>query len=139
MVEITTIIKKLISAEIIEIFLFLLILGVFIVLTLCFLFFLTFSIFFDFGFIFRFLLTSEFFFTGEVDSAGRGNNTRFWKFVFYLSLNDIGEPRRLIFNLGFLSPIRFFFIFVVFLRDGMISRRTIINYIKYKNIGREFT
>ena len=75
--EIITIIKKLTSAEIIETFLFLLILGVFIVPTLCFLFFLIFSIFFDFGFIFRFLLTSKLFFTGEVDSADKKNNTRF--------------------------------------------------------------
>ena len=75
--EVATIIKKLVSAEIIEIFLFLLILGVFIVPTFCFPPFLTFSIFFDFGFIFRFLLTSELFFTGEVGSADRENNTRF--------------------------------------------------------------
>ena len=75
--EVTAVIKKLISAEIIKIFLFLLILGVFIVLTFCFLLFLIFFIFFDFGFIFRFLLTSELFFTGEVGSADKENNTRF--------------------------------------------------------------
>ena len=75
--EVTAVVKKLVSAGIIEIFLFLLILGVFIVLTLYFLSFLIFFIFFDFGFIFRFLLTSELFFTGEIGSAGKGNNTRF--------------------------------------------------------------
>ena len=75
--EIAAVIKELISAGVIKTFLFLLILGVFIVLTLYFLSFLTFFIFFDFGFIFRFLLISELFFTGEVGSAGRENNTRF--------------------------------------------------------------
>ena len=77
MIEVATVIKKLISAGIIEIFLFLLISDVFIVPTFYFLFFLIFFIFFDFGFIFRFLLISELFFTGEIGSADRENNTRF--------------------------------------------------------------
>ena len=135
--EVAAVVKRLISAGIIEIFLFLLISGVFIVPTFCFPPFLTSSIFFDFGFIFRFLLTSELFFTGEIGSAGRGNNTKLWELVFCLPPNGIGEPRRLTLGLGFLSPIRFFSVLAVFLGGRIISGRAIVSRIKRGNIGRE--
>ena len=137
--EVAAVVRGLASAGVAETFLLLLISGVFTVPTLCFPPFLTSSIFFDFGPTFRFLLTSELFFTGEVGSAGRGDDARLWELASCLPPNGIGEPRRLTLGLGFLSPIRSFSVLAVFLGGGVMSGRAMVSRTERGGIGRELT